>query len=131
MVGATNENVLPPLPPPLNPRPTAAAKSTAKPKRTETSNRFHQINTFVDCSLVDLSRSEALTWLVLWRDTKPDGTARTSMGDIARRIGSSRTAIVTAVKKLQQRGLVALIFKGGINRGPSVYCVQPLSKPNG
>lgn len=134
MTDATNGQArrLPPLPGPLIPRSATSCRPAEKPKRTpETTNRFHQINTFVDCSMADLPRSEVSTWLVLWRDTKPDGTVRTSMADISRRIGSSSRAVVTALAKLQKRGLVTLVFKGGLNRGASVYRVKPVAKPSG
>ncbi len=123
-------SVLPPMEPP-RPRPTSTAtgKGTEKPKRTAaTSNRFGELNAFVDCSMADLSRAEALTWLVLWRDTK-NGTVRTALTDIARRIGASKRAAVDAVAGLVKRGLVSRIHRGGMNRGVSVYRVQPLGKP--
>ncbi len=114
------------------PRPrqgTSTGKGTEKPKRTAvTSNRFGELNAFVDCSMADLTRAEALTWLVLWRDTK-NGTVRTALTDIARRIGASKRAAVDAVAGLVKRGLVSRIHRGGMNRGVSVYRVQPLGKP--
>ena len=123
-------SVLPPMEPP-RPRQasTANSKRSGKPKRTAaTSNRFGELNAFVDCSMTDLSRAEALTWLVLWRDTK-NGTVRTALTDIARRIGASKRAAVDAVAGLVKRGLVSRIHRGGMNRGVSVYRVQPLGKP--
>ncbi len=115
--------------PPMNPRPATANNSPKdKPKKRATGERFSTINAFVDCSLAELSRSEALTWLVLWRDTK-DGTVRTSAADIARRIGCSRRAVTDALSGLRQRGLLTLIYRGGMNQGVSVHRVQPLSKP--
>ena len=115
--------------PPMNPRPATANNSPQdKPKKRATGERFSTINSFVDCSLAELSRSEALTWFVLWRDTK-DGTVRTSAADIARRIGCSRRAVTDALSGLRQRGLLTLIYRGGMNQGVSVHRVQPLAKP--
>ena len=115
--------------PPMNPRPATANNSPKdKPKKRATGDRFATINSFVDCSLAELSRSEALTWFVLWRDTK-DGTVRTSAADIARRIGCSRRAVTDALSGLRQRGLLTLIYRGGMNQGVSVHRVQPLGKP--
>ena len=113
----------------MNPRPASANNSPKdKPKKRATGDRFATINSFVDCSLAELSRSEALTWFVLWRDTK-DGTARTSAADIARRIGCSRRAVTDALAGLRKRGLLTLIYRGGMNQGVSVHRVQPLAKP--
>ena len=115
--------------PPMNPRPATANNSPKdKPKKRATGERFSTINAFVDCSLPGLSRAEALTWLVLWRDTK-DGTVRTSAADIARRIGCSRRAVTDALAGLRQRGLLTLIYRGGMNQGVSIHRVQPLAKP--
>ena len=125
-------SVLPPMEPP-RPRQasTANSKRSGKPKRTAaTSNRFGELNAFVDCSMADLSRAEALTWLVLWRDTK-NGTVRTSMTDVARRIGASKRAVVDAVSGLGKRGLLTVVYRGGMRRGMNVYRVQPLAKPPG
>lgn len=97
-----------------------------KPKNT--AQRFGTINEFVDCSLADLSRAEALTWVVLWRDTK-NGTARTSSADIARRIGVDRRTVTNAIAGLRERGLLSLVHRGGMNQGVSVHRVCPLSKP--
>src|SRR5713101_3324530 len=120
--------VLPPKEP-SRPHTTSSNGKAEKPKRSETTrNRFRELNAFVDCSLPDLSRAEALTWLVLWRDTKQGGTARTSSADIARRIGTSRRAVTKALARLRKRGLLRLIHQGGINRGLSVYRVIPLAK---
>lgn len=114
--------------PPMNPRPATANNSPKdKPKKRATGERFSTINSFVDCSMADLTRAEALTWFVLWRDTK-DGTVRTSIADVARRIGASRRAVIDAVAKLRKRKLLTLVFRGGINRGVSTYRIHPLAE---
>ena len=92
-----------------------------------TSNRFHEINAFVDYSMMDLSRAEALTWLVLWRDTK-DGTVQTSMSDVARRINASRRRVVDAIAKLTRRGMLEVLYRGGLKRGMNEYRVHPRPK---
>ena len=120
-------SVLPPMEPP-RPASTTNSKRGEKPKRTAaTSNRFGELNAFVDCSMVDLTRAEALAWLVLWRDTK-NGTARTSMTDVARRLDVTRRAVVDAVAKLEKRGLLIVVYRGGMRRGMNVYRVHPLAK---
>ena len=128
----TGCSVLPPMEPP-RPRPasTTNRKGTEKPKRTAaTSNRFGELNAFVDCSMADLSRAELATWLVLWRDTK-NGTVRTSMADVARRIGASKRAVVDAVSGLERQGLLIVVYRGGMRRGMNVYRVHPLAKITG
>ena len=115
--------------PPMNPRPATANNSPQdKPKKRATGERFSTINAFVDCSLAELTRAEALTWFVLWRDTK-GGIVRTSMMDVARRIGTTRRAVVAAVAKLEKRGLLIVVYRGGMERGINVYRIHPLMKP--
>ena len=126
-------SVLPPMEPQTSrPASTSTGKAIETPKRTKaTANRFGELNAFVDCSMADLSRAEMGTWLVLWRDTKPCGTVRTSSTDIGRRIGVSRRAVTNALAGLRKRGLLRLVHQGGLTGGVSVYRVQPLAKPTG
>lgn len=103
-------------PTPTQPEPRAPAGA-----------RFKQLNTFIDFSVADLTRTEIAVWLVLFRDTR-EGTARTSMRDIARRAGCSVRAVGTAVARLEARGLLKVVHRGGMNRGTSRYRVRPLAK---
>ena len=105
---------------------------TPKPKRNRerrhSSNRFAVLNAFLDMTAGALTRAELLTWLVLYRDTKPNGTARTAQGDIARRAGVSSRAVRFALKRLVRHGLVRIVWQGGFRKGSSVYAVEPLPK---
>ena len=125
-------NVLPPMDDDRRQDVRPAATNVTMPKgkagRRKTADRFGVVNGFVDCSMAELSRTEALTWLVLWRDTK-NGTARTSASDVARRIGSDRRSVTRALTGLRNRGLLTLIYRGGLNRGTNVYQVHPLATP--
>jgi predicted transcriptional regulator len=116
-----------PNPPP--PRPTAGAKTKAKGKATaaETSTRFATLNTFTDVTLRELCRAELAVWLTLYRDTKPDGLARTSQADVARRTGLNVGTVKRAVARLCRRGLLTAVSRGNVHRGPSVYRVHPLT----
>jgi hypothetical protein len=86
---------------------------------------FETFNGFVDLGLRQLSRSEIVAYLILLRDTKPDGRARTSYSDIAARGGISRRSAISAVQSLVDRGVVEVLRRGGFNVGPSSYCVVP------
>lgn len=117
--------------PPMESKPPAPAKGRSSNKGSSTQatgQRFAILNAFVDNSLAGLSRVEALTWLVLYRDTR-DGTVSTSIESIAARIGASKRATVSAINHLRERGLLIRILKGGINRGPSRYRVVGIGKP--
>ena len=87
--------------------------------------RFEVLNGFIDSGMADLSRSELAVWLTLYRDTKRDGTARTSLSDIARRGGMDRQTASRAVGRLARRKMLRLLRRGGLNCGPSTYRVFP------
>ncbi len=110
--------------------PPQKPAKTAKPKRSakSASGRFGVLNTFVDVTLRELDRTAGLVWLVLYRDTRPDGLARTAQADIARRVGVSPRTVRTAVKRLEACDLLTVVFRGGLNRGPSIYRVRALSE---
>ncbi|MHB1035745.1 MAG: winged helix-turn-helix transcriptional regulator [Pirellulales bacterium] len=132
--------VLPPMMPPGERRHADhdqghASNAKGKPARRKTADRFAVVNAFVDFSMPGLSRAESLTWLTLWRDTKRDGTAKTSVADLARRIGANPSTVKRAVAALTEAGLLAMVYWGSLRRGPSAYRVRPLvretAKPPG
>ena len=104
------------------------SKAKGKPSRRNTADRFAVLNAFVDAGMVGLSRVEIGTWLTLYRDTR-NGTACTSMESIAARIGCTRRAVMNAVRRLRQRGLLIQVFRGSNLRGSSRYKVWPTPKP--
>lgn len=88
------------------------------------SGRFATLNGFVDGIMGTLPRAAALVWVCLWRDTKPDGLARTAVTDLARRIGSDRRSVLRALRLLDDRGLLEVVRRGGLGRGVSAYRVK-------
>jgi hypothetical protein len=117
-------------PPPLRPSNgrLPGHRDTAKRKagRRKTGDRFAVLNAFVDFTLAGLTRNEIAVWLVLYRDTQPDGTARTSQADLARRAGTSDRTVRNVLRGLTGKGLVRIVYRGGIGRGPSRYRIRPL-----
>jgi len=114
---------LPPLPAAEAGRHASKAKMVKGPAK----ERFRTMNDFVDFTLRDLGRAEMAVWLVLWRDTR-DGTARTAYDDLARRAGLNRRNVGRAIRRLETRGLVQVVHRGGLRQGPSRYRVRPLAK---
>ncbi len=86
-------------------------------------HRFETINTFVDVTMRGLSGRAALAWVVLWRDTKPNGLARTGVTDLARRMGCSTATAKRALAELRKRDLLEISDRGRLGRGPSSYRV--------
>jgi hypothetical protein len=121
--------------PPMEPRLQRSRKTTpgkaSKPKgERSTRGRFQCINAFLDVTMAGLSPVERAVWLLLWRDTKPDGLARTSQSDLARRAGCNPRTVRRAIVALQFTGLLSVVRQGGLNRGLSVYRVHPLAGNN-
>lgn len=85
--------------------------------------RFQVLNDFVDVSMRGVSDRAVRAWLVLYRDTKPNGTAATGLTDIARRAGYSHKTAQRAVNELVDRGLARKVRCGGKGKGPNVYRV--------
>ena len=117
-------------PPPLEtlPRPAGPARhpDRTKPKRKpgQAGGRFAVLNGFVDLTLRRIVPTAACVWLVLYRDTKPDGLARTSQTDLARRTGRSVRTVYAALRKLERLGLLIIVRKGGLNIGATIYRVR-------
>lgn len=126
-------NVLPPgavLPPLVTPdagkgvptRPAGRKGGSTHTRRSRRhSGRFAVLNGFVDGIMGTLPRAAALVWVCLWRDTKPDGLARTAVTDLARRVGGDRRTVLRALRLLADRGLLDVVRRGGLGRGVSAY----------
>ena len=75
----------------------------------------------------ELSRAEIAVWLILYRDSR-DGKAKTSQADIARRAGINVRTARRAIERLQRRGLLSIVRRGGLRQGPSTYRAHPLGE---
>ena len=90
------------------------------PRKRHTADRFGEINSFVDVTMRSLTRTEALVWFVLWRDSR-HGLARTSYASLARTCGCRRATVGVALQTLREKGLVQVVRQGGKGRGSNVY----------
>ncbi len=110
------------LPPMESPEQDHNAPPRRKTNQRNTGNRFGILNDFVDFAAGELTRSSILVWLVLYRDTR-NGIAKTSQAAIARRVKISERTVRYAINDLIGRGFLTLVYRGGINDGPSKYRV--------
>lgn len=110
--------------PPMQTAPTQLAKLVEPSKRKAASERFHSVNAVCDYDLAEFSGAETKVWLLLWRDTKRDGLARTGRTDLARRAGISTKSVTRAVASLAKRGVLTVVQRGGSGRGTSIYRVH-------
>jgi len=111
-------------PPPANPVTTSKPTTPGKVKAGR-GERFAVLNAFTDFALSDLTGAEAKVWLILFRDTKRTGTARTGQADIARRAGIDERTVRRVLVKLEEKGMIRIVRRGKLNVGPSVYRVYP------
>jgi hypothetical protein len=113
-------------PPPLVPAP---ARPPDRAKGTRASvGRFQCVNAFIDATMGGLTPAERSAWLILWRDTKPNGLAATSQTSMARRAGVSDRSIRTALRGLERRRLLTVVHRGSLRSGVSIYRVRPLAE---
>jgi hypothetical protein len=122
--------VLPPLVPadagkgaPTRPAGRKGGRTHARRSRKH-SGRFAVFNGFVDGVMGTLPRAPAFVWFTLYRDTKPDGLARTAVTDLAERAKVDRSTVIRALRLLVERGRLEVVRRGGLGRGPSVYRVK-------
>lgn len=112
-----------------------AAESKRKPSKNSkripaaAAGRFATLNQFLDFTLRELTAAEAAVWLLVFRDTKPNGLARVGQDDLSKRSGVSTRAVRSAIVALQERGLLVVVKRGRLQSGPSTYRVLPLAKP--
>ncbi len=103
-------------------------RTTNSNPRRQTADRFKVLNAFVDFSVADLRRSELLVWLMLYRETKPDGIATAPQRMIAERCGLNRKTVERSIASLSKRGLLRVVYAGGYRRGTACYKVLPMSR---
>jgi len=125
------------LPPMLTPEETAQAAQGGQGRKSgrgtgregagrRIGRRLAVLNTFVDCTLATLPRTDALVWLVLFRDAHGD-TAKSAQAYIGQRAGVCVRTVKAAIKRLVLAGLVDVLHRGGLNRGLSIYRIRPLA----
>lgn len=105
-----------------------AKREAASPKASKTTSRkdrFAVLNAFTDFTMSELTGAEVRVWVMLFRDTKTTGTARTGQTDLARRAGLSVRMVKYALASLRAKGLLSVVHCGRLNVGPSTYRVHP------
>jgi hypothetical protein len=107
--------------------PVASVTTPNYAVRPPNRGRFAEINEFIDFSMANLTPAARSVWLILWRDTKPNGLARTGQANLARRAGVTERAVRMALTELTSGGLVRVVRKGRVGAGPSTYRVRGIN----
>lgn len=116
---------------PKPPRPDSHGKNgnLVKPgERRKTGERFATANGFADAGARLVDTTAQAVWWILWRDTKPDGLARTSFGRIAECVGRSRRTVIRAIGQLAEAGFLTIVRRGSLHQGASTYRVHGTPK---
>jgi hypothetical protein len=96
-------------------------------ERGRAGDRFRTLNAFIDVTMAELRPAERSVWFILFRDTKPNGIARTGQSDLAARAGVSERAVRAAIQSLERRGLLEVVRRGRLHHGPSSYRVRAVA----
>lgn len=99
----------------------APADRRSAPATPKSKHRFETVNTFIDVTMRGVTARAAQVWLILWRDTKPNGLARTGVSDLANRAGCSVSTAKRALAELRRLGLIVVITRGHEGGGPTCY----------
>ena len=104
--------------------PTAGRKTTKRQSRL----RFEMLNFFIDEGIgkAGLTACEALIWMVLYRDVRPNGFATTSVDEIARRAGIGRRTVASGFGTTQAVEDAPHRQAGRAESGASSYAVFPV-----
>ncbi|WP_169980914.1 helix-turn-helix domain-containing protein [Tautonia rosea] len=104
----------------------------SRPNRSDANKRrwfwrqwMSLLHGLADVDMRDLNRSEMVVYLALLRDTKPDGTARAGLSDLATRGGMSRSSTIRAVQSLVDQGKITIV-KPGVPGKATLYTLLPL-----
>lgn len=105
-------------------------KPAASPlkNKQQSDSRFAVLNNFCDMTMRKLTRAEIVIWMLLFRDTKREGVARTAQTDLARRAGVKTRTVERAVSSLERHGLLEVVRRGGLQKGLSIYRVHALTR---
>ncbi len=107
------------------PKPVSRTRPKQRPAPgNRRRDRFGVLNEFVDKRAQYLKPVDVAVWLVLFRDTRKDGSARVAQSYIAQRLGIARRTVVRVVQRLEKQGLVSVVHRGGRHRGISIYRLQ-------
>ena len=102
----------------------AEEQKPARTKRTaQSGDRFQTLNAFVDVTMRDLTPSERIVWIVLYRDVR-NGVVTVSQTDVAARSGLTQSTVCLAIQKLVKRDLVRVVTQGGFRKGLSTYRIR-------
>ena len=110
--------------------PGMDTKPRSKPaKGKATAGRFQVLNQFVDQSARLVGSTAVATWLVLYRETKPDGTATISHNQIGELLGIKRRTAMRATQDLIDAGLLVVTKRGhATGHTPSTYRIKSAPK---
>ncbi len=106
--------------PPVVPLESETKARRKNPKQA--SGRWGESNKFDDAGARLVSTTEQACWRILFRHAT-NGEARISQQRIAESIGKGLRTVNRSLKKLEEVGLIKVLWRGGLNGGISTYRV--------
>lgn len=103
----------------------SCGRRQTKLKNISHGRRWKMLNTFIDTTASSLSKTDAMVWMVLFRDTQGK-VATTAQSYIASRLNISRRTVVRSLDRLKRLGLINIVSNGGLNGRMNKYIVQAL-----
>jgi hypothetical protein len=82
--------------------------------------RFQCLNDFIDHS-ADVPDGEFRVWVIIYREVKMDKPA--TIPHSARRVGKTRTTVAKITKRLEDKGLIEVVKRGGLSGQCNAYRV--------
>ena len=127
--GLPGASVLPPMDTePDRPERGAGQQRTRKTPRRRHGDRFAVLNAFADYGARLVNTTAQACWWIVYRETKPDGLARVTQERIAECVGVKRVTVTRAVRGLERAGLLTVVRRGGLGKGPSTCRVHGVPK---
>ena len=90
--------------------------------------RQEELNTFVSRSMHILSKNDVAVWLALFHASDVEFKTTIGRTKLADRVGVSPSTISLTLERLEQAGLITVMYQGGIGRGSSRYRVHGKKK---
>ena len=112
-----------PLPDHVTAPSTESKKAKSKSTKAKSSDRWSQLNDFVDLYLRTIQKQRAqLVWFVLFRHANENNIVKlVSYDRIGKEIGKSPETAKRAIGDLKKEGFLKVVKQGGYNRGPNIY----------
>jgi pSer/pThr/pTyr-binding forkhead associated (FHA) protein/predicted transcriptional regulator len=121
---------VPPAPPaPPVPQKAETPKPPVEPIVQEPVNkvlakRQELLADFIGRSMHRLSKNDVAVWLALFHESNNEFKASTGQTKLSKHVGASPSTVGGSIQRLEEAGLITVLYQGGLGRGTSRYQVH-------